>query len=128
MDFRLIDSIREWMQKEGMLCDADVVSLAGATKEILDGTEGAKDLVLKQIQLSAELHLATQVVIVHHSDCGAYRASYNFSTTEEEKEIQLRDMEKVKGIIKEKFPQMEVVKVWAQLKDAEGKEVEFEKI
>ena len=128
MDFRLIDQTREWMKSQGILGDADIVSVAGASKEIIDGTEGAKELLLKQIELSGKLHSANQVILLHHSDCGAYKASYTFLTPEEEKETQFRDMEKVSTIIKENFPAMQVMKVWAQMKDGEGKEVEFIKV
>jgi hypothetical protein len=37
-------------------------------------------------------------------------------------------MEKAKNIMKESFPDVEIEKVWIQLKDPLGKEVEFIKI
>jgi hypothetical protein len=127
MDFRLVESIRDWMKSEGMLCDADVVSLAGAGKELL--TDGAgREILLKQIELSAKLHHATQVILLHHSDCGAYKASYTFNSFDEEKARHSEDMTKEAEIIREKFPEMEVIKVLAIMKDGEGKEVEFEKM
>jgi carbonic anhydrase len=127
MDFRLVERIRDWMKTEGMMGDADVVSLAGAGKELLD--EGAgRETLLKQIELSAKLHHATQVILLHHSDCGAYKAEYTFNSFDEEKARHAQDMAKEAEIIKGKFPEMEIIKVLAVMKDGEGKEVEFEKI
>jgi hypothetical protein len=34
-------------------------------------------------------------------------------------------MKKAEALIKENFPEMEVKKVWAEMKDKEGNEVEF---
>ena len=113
------------MEAEGMLGDADVVSLAGACKELVDGGEGAKELLLKQIEISSKLHNSSKVIMLHHSDCGAYKASYAFNSFEEEKAKQSGDMEKAAAVIKDRFPRLEVVKVLAKMNDGEGKDVEF---
>jgi len=34
-------------------------------------------------------------------------------------------MKKVEKLIKENFPEMEVKKIWAEMKDSEGKKVDF---
>lgn len=128
MDFRLIEQTRNWMAGKGILGDCDVVSLAGASKEIADGSEGARALLLKQIATASNLHQAGKVILLHHSDCGAYKASYNFSSAAEEKDRQIEDMRKAEEIIKEKFSGLEVIKIWAQMKDGEGREVEFQPI
>jgi len=128
MDFRLIDKTREWMRSQGLLGDCDVVALAGASKEIVDGGQVARELLLKQINISCELHKACQVVLVHHSDCGAYKSTYNFSSPAEEKEKQWADMKRAGEIIKESFPEIEIIKVWAQMQDGEGKDVLFQKV
>ncbi|PIR12886.1 hypothetical protein COV49_03920 [Candidatus Falkowbacteria bacterium CG11_big_fil_rev_8_21_14_0_20_39_10] len=128
MDFRLVEQTRKWMKQEGLLGDSDEVSLAGASKEIVDGDEQVRELLLKQIKISCDLHCACQVVLLHHSDCGAYKASYNFKSKEEEKQKQLEDMAKVEGIIKERFKGLNIIKIWAQMKDDNGGEVEFYKV
>jgi len=127
MDFRLVERIRDWMQSEGMMGDTDVVAIAGAGKELLN--EGAgRETLLKQIELSAKLHNACRVILLHHSDCGAYKADYVFNSFDEEKARHSEDMAKEAEIIKGKFPELEVIKVLAIMKDGEGKEVVFEKM
>ncbi|MFH1427754.1 MAG: carbonic anhydrase [Patescibacteria group bacterium] len=125
MDFRLIKETRNWLERENLIGDCDIVSLAGASKEIADNKN---ELLLKQIDISNKLHQASQVILLHHSDCGAYKSSYDFKSSEEEKTKQLEDMEKAANIIKKKFPGAEVIKIWAEMKDDNGQEVDFLKI
>jgi hypothetical protein len=128
MDFRLVKELRRWMEKKGYLCNCDVVSLAGASKEMLDGGEETRELIFKQIGLASTLHGASEVILVHHSDCGAYKGTYNFVLPEEEKKKQLEDMAKAEVMIKDKFAAMKVMKVWAQLQDENGKMVDFQEV
>ncbi len=127
MDFRLIAKTREWMQSQGLLGDCDVVSWAGAGKEIADQSR-AGELLLGQIGLSIKLHGAGQVILLHHRDCGAYKAAYDFPGPEAEKIKQTDDMKAAEMIIKGKFSGIEVVKIWAEMKDPAGQEVDFSAI
>lgn len=128
MDFRLIEQTRKWMGESGYLGDCDVVSMAGAGKEMLDGGMAARELVFKQISTSISLHHATEVVLLHHSDCGAYKAAYTFESPEEERIKQIEDMNRAEAIIKEKFNNISVKKVWAKMLDEYGEKVEFQVI
>ncbi|MDD3292575.1 MAG: hypothetical protein PHT67_00565 [Candidatus Pacebacteria bacterium] len=125
MDFRLTKETNRFLQENNLIGDCDIVSLAGSSKSLADGKEEIKNLLLKQIKTSKDLHCATEVILIHHSDCGAYKASCCFASEEEEKNIQTEDMNTVEKLIKENFPEMEVKKVWAQMKDKKGNEVEF---
>lgn len=125
MDFRLTTATRKWIKKSGLNNDYDDVSLAGASKILVDGTEAERELILKQINTSCTLHHSCQVILIHHSDCGAYSSAYKFATLEEEKVKQLEDMEKSKQLIGGRYPNMKIIKVWAQLKKDDGSEVEF---
>lgn len=126
MDFRLVGETRRWMEQSGYLGNCDVVSMAGASKELLDGGQPARELILKQIGLSINLHQATEVILLHHSDCGAYKASYTFESGSEEKLKQIEDMNRSESIIKERFNDISVRKVWAQMQDEHGRSVSFE--
>ncbi|MCK4525205.1 MAG: hypothetical protein KAU07_02100 [Candidatus Andersenbacteria bacterium] len=127
MDFRLNGELNEWI-KELELFDGgfDIISLAGASKDLVDGNEEVKNNFLKHIGVSVNLHQVEKIIIFHHSDCGAYAQSYQFSSIEKEKEKQVEDMKKAKEIILEKYPEVEVVFVWGELKDKNGEEIEFE--
>ncbi|MCK4891335.1 MAG: hypothetical protein KAS78_01570 [Candidatus Pacebacteria bacterium] len=129
MDFRLNSEVERWTKDSGLFEGGfDVVSVAGACKNLVDGDEKIKDNFLSNIAVSIELHEVCKIVILHHSDCGAYAQSYNFSSPEEEKIKQVEDMKKAKEIILEKYPNVEIILVFGQMKDSNGKEVELEMI
>ena len=127
MDFRLYKETRKWIVSSDLFEGGfDVISIAGAGKELVDGSEEVRNNLMKHIGISVEIHQAKKIILFHHSDCGAYALDYKFNSVQEEKEKQLSDMKKVKEIILEKYPEVEVVFVWGELKDEDGKEIEFE--
>ena len=127
MDFRLCEETKKWIVKSNLFNGGfDVISLAGASKDLVNGNEEIKNNFLKHIGVSVNLHQVERIIIFHHSDCGAYAQDYQFGSLEEEKEKQLEDMKKAKEIILKKYPEAEVVFVWGELKDEDGEEVEFE--
>ncbi|MDD2274291.1 MAG: hypothetical protein PHI91_00260 [Candidatus Pacebacteria bacterium] len=109
IDFRLINETNDFIKNN--YGGSDIVSVAGSSKEIADGNS----YLLKQIEISHNLHHSSKVVLIHHSDCGAYKSSYQFNSPEEEKEKQVKDLLKIELIIKERFPDMTVEKIWAEL-------------
>src|SRR6185295_12515281 len=50
----------------------DVIRVAGGPKALVSGTESELAFVLEQLRLSRRLHRAARVLLVGHSDCGAY--------------------------------------------------------
>lgn len=125
IDFRLINKAREWMIQNNLIGDADVISIAGASKALVDESKEIQDFVLKQIHISYNLHNARKVILLHHNDCIAYKTEYDFVDSEAEFAQQLDDMNTAEEIIKNCFDEIEVKKVWAQMKDPHGHEVEF---
>ncbi len=127
MDFRLNNEINKWTKESDLFRGGfDVVSAAGAGKSLADGSEEIKNYFLENIAVSVELHKAERIIIFHHSDCGAYAKEYKFSSPEKEKKKQTEDMLESKKIILRKYPEVEIFLVWGQLKDGEGKKIEFE--
>lgn len=127
MDFRLNKETKKWIEESGLFIGGfDIISLAGASKDIVDGNEEVKNNFLKHVGVSVDLHQVEKIIIFHHSDCGAYALDYKFGSLEEEKKKQLEDMKKAKEIILEKYSGVKVVFVWGELRDEEGEEIEFE--
>jgi carbonic anhydrase len=127
MDFRLNSEVERWTKKSELFEGGfDVISVAGASKILADGSEEVKNNFLKNVAVSVDLHKAERIIIFHHSDCGAYAQSYDFSSPEEEKEKQIEDMRKAKETILGKYPGIKVVFAWGELKDEDGNEIEFE--
>lgn len=109
MDFRFPRKISEWAESQGLTRDYDLVSLAGAQKSILDSDSRAT--LLKQVELSVELHGTREFIIIAHRDCGAYGGSKSFNSWEEERAKYSKDLELAKNVIKEKFPKIDVKKM-----------------
>ena len=126
-DFRLNDKGEKWIKfnlfkKKDKY---DIISLAGASKNFADGNKWIRSYLLEEIRHSIDHHGIEAVILFHHSDCGAY-VDYHGSL-EEEKEKQLEDMEKARDIIQDKFPELEIVLLWYNIKRA-GKDGSFEVI
>ena len=127
MDFRLNKETKKWIQESNLFeGGSDIISLAGASKDIVDGNEEVKNNFLKHVGVSVDLHQVEKIIIFHHSDCGAYALDYKFDSLEEEKKKQLEDMKKAKEIILEKYSGVKVVFVWGEMKDEKGEEIKFE--
>jgi carbonic anhydrase len=93
MDFRFQTFIRDWAVKNIGERNYDLVSWAGASKDI--------DNVLKMIELSVKLHATKEVYLVHHEDCGAYGPTGT-------KEIHCGDLKVNKAKILAKLPELKV--------------------
>lgn len=129
MDFRLNKEMREWIAGSDLFKGGfDVISLAGASKDLIDGSEEIKGNFLKHIGVSVDLHQVKKIILFHHSDCGAYALDYKFNSVEEEKNKQLEDMKKSKEIILKKYPNIKIIFVWGELKDKDGEECAIKKI
>ncbi len=127
MDFRLNSELDRWINESGLLDGGcDVISLAGASKILADGSIEAKNNFLANVAVSVELHEAEKIFICHHSDCGAYAKAYKFSSPNDEKIKQIEDMKKSKSEIIVKYPNIKVVLIWARLKDGAGKKINLE--
>lgn len=128
MDFRMQAQTLNWLKENGYFGDCDVISIAGSSKGIADENVEVRGFLLNQIRISHDLHGAKNVILVHHSDCGAYKTAYTFASPEEEEIKQKGDVNKVEQIILEEFPDMTVVKVWAKMNDENGENVTFIKL
>lgn len=127
MDFRFIDSIHKFAESEGLKDNYDYVALAGSAKNLVEN--GEESIILKQIEISSRLHGIKKVYLIHHEDCGAYGGKKAFSSDEEEFGKHKADLETAKGLITNRFSQLEVIKVIAHLKEEAGKNIiNFEKI
>lgn len=127
MDFRLRSELMKWVDESGLFEGGfDVIALAGASKSLADDNYEIKDFFMQQVSVSTDLHSAVRAVIFHHSDCGAYAKENNFVSKEEEKTKQLDDMKLSRDLLKERYPNLEVILVWGDMQDEHGEKINFE--
>jgi len=126
MDFRFHTAIRDFLVSLGLKDQYDLVSLAGATKGLVEQDSASTELILKQMEISQHLHNIQEVYLIHHLDCGAYGGRAAFKNDQEERDKQLTDLEAAKKIISEKFTDLDVKKVLARIDEQSN--IDFEVI
>ncbi len=115
------------MDEKGLTGDCDLVSVAGAAKNISNPTDSCDaPFVLKQISLSHDLHHVKKVILMNHLDCGAYGGAKAFAAPEEEKIKHVADLKAAADLIKQKYPELELLPVIAKLEN--NGTVSFEEI
>jgi len=126
MDFRFGSAIKKHLEENGLMDNCDIVSLAGAAKNILPSTpEAERELVLRQIEISKRLHHISEVILLNHTDCGAYGGRAAFADRAVEDTKHKEDLAEAKKLILERFPDLTVTTALAQL-EPDGR-IHFEK-
>ena len=129
IDYRFRSAIRDFLVSNDLKGDYDMVSLAGATKDLVENDQHGKPLILKQIDIANRLHSVGQLYIIHHMDCGAYGGHDAFKDIEAEKQKQIDDMKTAEELVKADFPNIEIKKVLARIENKDGKDIiDFEVI
>src|SRR3989339_287107 len=105
MDFRLTPAVEDFFRTHELSEDADVISLAGAAKGLADGKGSFLE---SQIDLSKRLHEIKKVILVNHTDCGAYGGHAAFASSEEEQVKHVSDLHTAKEQIQSSHPELEV--------------------
>jgi len=127
MDFRFGSKMKEFMSEHVLMDDADLVSIAGSAKNIVEPDTQA--FALRQIEISKTLHEMKEVNLVNHLDCGAYGGRKAFESDKAEYAKLTGDLRQARDILKNKWPDLGV-KLWLahiEEKDHEAK-IWFEEI
>ena len=123
IDFRFWKETAEFAEKELGIKSFDFPSLPGGVKAINENN----DLAMSCISVPCDLHHAQKIILVNHEDCGAYGGSAKFATREDEQKFHEEELRKAKTKIAEKYPDKEIILIYARLVD-EKENVEFVKI
>lgn len=111
-----MDPIFQYLKERGLTGTCDQVSIAGAIKAIAENPQGPEAQVLfKQIQLSKELHHIETVILMNHTDCGAYGGRKAYTTLAEEREKHIADMRAVREYILTRFSDLSIETVLADI-------------
>jgi len=124
IDFRFWRETLEFVEKELGLTSFDFPSLPGSAKAINE-CMSENDLAMACVGVPVNLHHAKKIVIVNHQDCGAYGGSKKFNGDDEaEQKFHEEELQKAKEKILAKYPDKEVILVYAKLVD-EKENIEF---
>lgn len=127
MDFRFHSAIRDFLVSLGLKDQYDLVSLAGATRGLIENDRASSEVILKQIDISQRLHGVSEIYLIHHLDCGAYGGHSAFASLSAEHDKHEADLKVSEEIIKGKFPSLSVKKVLARIEERGGQNlIDFE--
>lgn len=88
----------------------DMIVVAGGAKTLASPrNDSERDFILEQIRISVQLHKAPRVVLMNHSDCGAYGglALFNGDPVAEAAHHE-QELLRAARLVKSRFPQLEV--------------------
>ncbi|MDD4601227.1 MAG: hypothetical protein PHQ46_09265 [Negativicutes bacterium] len=126
IDFRFWKETVEFVEKELGIKTFDFPSLPGSAKAINESDD--ETFVFGCISVPVELHHAQKIVIINHEDCGAYGGSKKFGEDKEaERKFHEGELQKAKEKVLVKYPDKEIVSVYAKL-DENKENVEFIRI
>jgi carbonic anhydrase len=105
IDFRLGPAIRDYLNENDLYGNTDIISLAGAAKDIAQTDDSFAE---GQVSLSNKLHETNTVILMNHTDCGGYGGSAAFSSKEDERTKHIEDMNAAKTKINATHPNLNV--------------------
>ncbi len=119
IDFRFGKAIKKYLEENNLLGNCDIIAVAGAAKNIVASANDADRMfILKQIELSKSLHNIKEVILINHTDCGAYGGRKAFPSRAEEENQHFMDMKKAADIIRAKYPDLRIKSVLANIEDS----------
>lgn len=123
IDFRFVSGLHDQLGSLGLKDQHDLVSVAGAAKNLVDPMKPADtEFVMRQIDIANRLHHIKEVIIINHLDCGAYGKI--FASPEEERQRHERDLKAARDLITTTYPNLKVRLILAGLHHEEGVKIE----
>ncbi len=123
MDFRFWEATFVGFAKKHLGIETfDVLIAPGCTKFLIDNREPFKDYLLHGIALSVELHHPQQLILVHHSTCGAY----GIPDAQKESTKQCADLLAARTILREHFSGLQTHLFFANAKSEN--EITYEEV
>ncbi len=116
MDFRFKDETLKYLKEELNLKDLDIITAAGASKNIADPKVLTDyQFVTRQIEISIQLHEIDKIILINHANCGAYGSREFFGGADKEKAVHAKDLLKSKKLLEKRFAEQEIVLIYANL-------------
>lgn len=107
IDFRIPPkNLSELLTTAGICHDGDydLVSVAGAGKDLLSPDAAEKEFILKQIRISKKLHEIKNIYILMHDNCGAY----GIADAAQEEKTQSEHLHTIREQLIKEFPDIQV--------------------
>ena len=129
IDFRLGGAIKNYLARNDLFDNCDVVAVAGAVKNLVaPQQEFDREVLLRQIAISKKLHHITHLILMNHTDCGAYGSPRfageaggrsAFTSRDEEKKKHFEDLKTASAMVKKKYSDLKIQTLLADIEDSE---------
>jgi carbonic anhydrase len=123
-DNRFDAGFRKFLKRIGVL-NSDPIKIAGGAKNLASPEKEAdREFVLEQIRLSVRLHGTRRVILMVHSDCGAYGGlAGGFGGDAREEAARLEsELERASLFLQMAMPEMEVESYFVDFEGVWGRE------
>jgi hypothetical protein len=104
--------IGEFIEELGV--DCDLITRGGAVQDLLRPQPGFENSLLKDLDVSVNLHKVKTIYLIGHEDCGAYK-SLAFASREQELAKHYDDLRSSKGMLDALFPAVKTEIRFAEL-------------
>lgn len=105
IDFRFVRDTAAFLRSLGYDGAYDDVAVAGAVKNLVDPYDEADtEFTYRQLALAQKLHGVTDVVLMNHTDCGAYGGRSTFASDQEEHDRHVKDLQRAKEMVEHRWP------------------------
>ena len=96
----------------------DWVTVPGAARGLIaDAGDSLRDVLLDALDTAVQLHGVGQVILVHHTDCGAYGGSATFPDAASEQAQHRADMASAASVIEARHPSVDVMCLLVRLEE-----------
>jgi hypothetical protein len=107
-DNRFDLSFRKFLKHIGIV-NSDPIKIAGGAKSLASpNQESDREFVLEQIRVSMRLHDTPRVILMLHSDCGAYGGAGAFENAEAEKLHHRAELRRATETLRKAIPELAV--------------------
>jgi len=108
-DERIRQTVGKFLKRRGIL-RPDMIAVAGGAKTLATpSNEGERDFILEQLQLSIRLHNPGRIILLTHSDCGAYGGLAAFAG---DRALELahhgKELQRARDLVRARFPEIPV--------------------
>lgn len=115
MDGRLNQPVAEFLKTEGIPDTHDLISIPGGARDLNDFLS----CLFRAVEdVSLALHHVENIVLIQHTDCGAYGGRPMCGETEEaDYDFQMSELKKAGKILKQAHPDLKIRLALAHIRD-----------
>lgn len=107
--WKLRNEFFRWLAKRFGMEHLDPITIAGGPMALAEDDPMRKEFALNEISISRQAHNTNRVILIFHTDCGAYKLiGRSFNSCEEEYRHHEAASLRAEATVKERFPDMEV--------------------